>query len=268
MALPALTDLLRQAGISWVKYPLWCSEQDGGRQLEELIDFAEKLNARGNRIGRHVAGAAGTGSRKIRRNRPLKAAEVFAADPKIWYPSLEPVIIQLSNKVRYWQLGRDTDLSLLVVPNFFEKLKAIRAELERGMQGMQLGIGWDCAAESAHRDRCGWICPGTLFRSRPIRRWTSRELGAYLDAAAVSPLKSWVVLTPLPRGEYPLPARAEDLVRRMVAAKIHGAAAAFCPDPFDPKCGLMNPDGTPGELFMPWRTTALGRSAERNTSAK
>jgi hypothetical protein len=51
--------------------------------------------------------------------------------------------------------------------------------------------------------------------------------------------------------------RAADLVRRMIAAKIHGAEAIFCPDPFDPEHGLLGPDGTPGELLLPWRTTAL-----------
>jgi hypothetical protein len=28
------------------------------------------------------------------------------------------------------------------------------------------------------------------------------------------------------------------------------------PDPFDAECGLFEPDGSPGELFLPWRTTA------------
>ena len=49
----------------------------------------------------------------------------------------------------------------------------------------------------------------------------------------------------------------EDLVRRMIAAKIHGAEGIFCSDPFDAECGLMEQDGTPGELLLPWRTTAL-----------
>jgi hypothetical protein len=43
----------------------------------------------------------------------------------------------------------------------------------------------------------------------------------------------------------------------MIAAKTHGADAVFCPDPFDPDCGLMNKDGTPGDMFLPWRTAAL-----------
>ena len=43
----------------------------------------------------------------------------------------------------------------------------------------------------------------------------------------------------------------------MIAARIHGAEAIFCPNPFDDEYGLMNEDGTPGELLLPWRTAAL-----------
>jgi hypothetical protein len=143
-----------------------------------------------------------------------------------------------------------------VVPNFFEKLKSIRAELERGMQGIQLGFGWD-ARQSLPIGIDALDLPWNFVSLSAEPPLNHGELAEFLDASVASPLKSWVVMAPLPRGEFPLPARAEDLARRMVAAKIHGAAAAFCPDPFDPKFGLMNPDGTPGELFMTWRTTAL-----------
>jgi hypothetical protein len=84
-----------------------------------------------------------------------------------------------------------------------------------------------------------------------------RELAALLGAAHDAPWQRWVSLQPLPREAHPLDARAGDLVRRMVAAKAQRADAIFCADPFDPQTGLMNPDGTPGELFLPWRTTAL-----------
>ena len=70
-------------------------------------------------------------------------------------------------------------------------------------------------------------------------------------------LARWVVLQALPAEGHTPQARVEDLVRRMMAAKMHGAEGIFCPDPFDAQCGLMEPDGTPGELLLPWRTTAL-----------
>ena len=43
----------------------------------------------------------------------------------------------------------------------------------------------------------------------------------------------------------------------MLTAKIHGAEAIFVSDPFDPDRGLVDRNGSPSELFLPWRTTAL-----------
>ena len=48
-----------------------------------------------------------------------------------------------------------------------------------------------------------------------------------------------------------------DLVDQMMSAKIQEADGIFIPNPFSTEHGLMNDDGTPGELLLPWRTTAL-----------
>ncbi|MCC6125545.1 MAG: hypothetical protein IT426_11325 [Pirellulales bacterium] len=256
LTLPELADLLAQSGNGWVKYPLWCSEEDGGRQIEQIRRFADALGKAGIELAGLLLEPPEPAREKFAGTGPLTAAEVFGGDPKKWYPSLEPVIIQMSNKVRYWQLGRDTDLSLTVLPNFVDKIKAIRAQLDRAMQGIELGFGWDwmqnlpAGAEAAD-------LPWNYVSISSDPPLTNRELETYLDAGRRSPLKPWVVIAPLPRDEFSPQTRAEDLVGRMVAAKVHGAAAAFCPDPFGSQRGLMNADGTPGDLLMPWRTTAL-----------
>jgi hypothetical protein len=45
-------------------------------------------------------------------------------------------------------------------------------------------------------------------------------------------------------------------VRRLVLAKVRGASRIFVPNPFDDDNGLMRENGMPGELLLPWRTTA------------
>jgi hypothetical protein len=70
------------------------------------------------------------------------------------------------------------------------------------------------------------------------------------------PPRRWVLLPPLARGDYSTDVRVHDLVLRMLAARIHGADAAFVPQPFDSQQGVLNEDGSPAELFIPWRTTA------------
>ena len=42
----------------------------------------------------------------------------------------------------------------------------------------------------------------------------------------------------------------------MLAARIHGADAIFAADPFDDDHGLMTASGSPGDLLLPWRTSA------------
>jgi len=46
-------------------------------------------------------------------------------------------------------------------------------------------------------------------------------------------------------------------VQRLLATKMNGADAVFLPQPFHDEHGVMNADGSPGELFVPWRTTAV-----------
>ncbi len=69
--------------------------------------------------------------------------------------------------------------------------------------------------------------------------------------------QKWVLVEPLPRDRYPLNIRAADLVQQMMSAKMHRADAIFVVNPFDEVSSLMNPNGTPGELLLPWCTTAL-----------
>ena len=78
-----------------------------------------------------------------------------------------------------------------------------------------------------------------------------------LDATRGVPAARWVVVEPLPSDQYSLESRVINLVQRMVAAKVHGADAVFVADPFGSRQGLLAADGTPGELLLPWRTTAL-----------
>lgn len=42
----------------------------------------------------------------------------------------------------------------------------------------------------------------------------------------------------------------------MISAKINGASAIFADQPFDDESGLMSDVGSPGDLLLPWRTTA------------
>ena len=265
LALPQLSRLLFQSGVRWVKYPLWLdpgedtNDAKGPESVERLLSFIERLSGRGIRmVGlldnpplRDIYGPTGG----------LTAAEVFAPEPEVWYPSLEPVMARFATRVRWWQLGDDRDTSFVGHPRLAEKIGQVKQCLDRIGQDVNVGVGWDWMYSLPERESATEPSPQpspwrflVLSAEPPM---THHELATYLKATGTATSARWVVLEPLPRTQYTTETRADDLARRMIAAMVGGADAVFCPDPFDAEHGLMAPDGTPGELLLVWRTTAL-----------
>lgn len=270
--------LLSEAGVHWVKYPIWFSERDGAA-ADKLAWFAERLSLERIELVGVLDRLPVEGGEALR---PAQWGFVADAlnDAAQWKAALSPVLTRLSLKVRYWQLGNDRDFSLVGYPNLPAKIAEIKTHIRHFSPETHVGFGWR------------WMSP---FPAAETRSWeflslgsdpplTAEEIGIYLARPAANvagaeeavksqsprlvsrrapvtkpatPAQRWLLLAPLPAQEYDLDTRARDLVMRMVAAKIHGAEAIFVPAPFDAERGLMNPDGTPGELFLPWRTTAL-----------
>ena len=264
--LAQLSPLLSQAGINRVKYPLWFSAKNGRQTLNQLLDFGEQLNAEGIELVGLLNDPPDELREQFPSSRPLSAAEIFGAGAKIWFPSLEPVLAQLAGQVRWWQLGDDADDSLSSAPDFADKLGEVKKEFDRAVHDINLGVGWDCG-NALPGPAAGKKLPLRFAAISSRQPFSPQELASYLETAKDSPQLRWVSLKPLSKSSYSIADRVEDLVKRMIAAKIHGADAVFCPDPFDADCGLMNKDGTPGDLFLPWRTAALELGGHKSLGA-
>jgi hypothetical protein len=237
--------LLAQAGVHWAKYPVAISPTDPA-VADRIAWFAEKLSLQGV----EMVGVL---------DHPPARAEVPIAnsleDETVWKPWVDPIMTRLSLKVRWWQLGSDEDTSLVGYPRLAEKTREVKTHLERFGQQVKLGTAWQ------------WINPPPPADVPfAMQSWTSdppltaTELEAYLmprPASAPGNLpQRWVTLEPLSKSSYSVAARAHDLAARMLAAKVAGADAVFLNRPFDSEAGIMEEDGTPGDLFIPWRTTA------------
>jgi hypothetical protein len=236
-----LIDLLSQAGIHWVKYPLWCNAAAGGDSVARAVRLHDALDAE----GMEMVG--------LLLNPPTPAAEVFAGGPKTWYPAVEPAMLRLAAQVRWWQLGADSDSSFVSSTNLPAKIAEVKATLDRIGQDVHVGMGWDWRQSLPGGPKCPWSF--LALSARPPM--TANELAAKLDVGGGATVARWVAIDALPKDGNATKARVADMAARMIAAKIHGAEGIFCPDPFDPQCGLMEQDGAPGELLLPWRTTAL-----------
>lgn len=259
-ALPSalLGQLIRQMGIGRVKYPLWFGDERSEQEVERVVGFVERLGTAGIELIGLLDKPPQALRTKLSELEQQGAAAVFAPDPKVWYPFLEPVMTRLATRVRWWQLGNDLDTSFVDTGNPVAKVREVKAELDRIGQNVSVGLAWPWTHEfpSTGKQPAPWRF--VALTADPVL--TAQELAGYLQASKGLDASRWVVLQPLSTADYSPEVRATDLVFRMIAAKIHGADAIFCPDPFNDEYGLMNRDGTPGELLFPWRiaATALG----------
>jgi hypothetical protein len=248
LPLDALTELLPHVGINWLKFPVWYGPEDDGRG-DELMRFVERLSSA--RI--ELIGMLDRPPPEANGQQNTSAASLFSDAASESFTLLDPVLTRLSLKIHWWQLGGDQDTSFVGYPNLPETLQAVRERLFRFGQEVQLGLGWQWPTEMPQGEALPWEFV-TLSAYPPL---ASAELGDYLDGTNSRHAKRWVLIEPLPRDAFPLTTRATDLVEQMMTAKIHQADAVFLPDPFSTQRGLMNDDGTPGELLLPWRTTSL-----------
>jgi hypothetical protein len=255
LELNQMADLLGHAGVSRVKFPVWHSANDLARG-NKLVRFAERLGELNISIvgllsepPADIRGHFGTG-------KELYAANVFTSEPELWYRSLEPTMTRLSSKINWWQLGFDQDSSFDGFPGAEAAVRGVKRQLEQFGQQAHLGVGWRWVSDVPTVADPPWEALA-LSAEPPL---TDTELDAYLVASRERGSQRWVVLEPLPRERYTMEVRAADLVQRMIAAKFGGAEAVFVPDPFNSQHGLMNEDGSPGELFLTWRTTSLALS--------
>ena len=186
-----------------------------------------------------------------------QVGNIFLLPPDFWLPSIEATIFRLGMIVPNWQLGRDDDRSLMGFDEIATLLEHIDSQSQNQGLNASFGLPWD------------WVYPFPQFPfdvgSQQPRgflaldnEWplTVDDLAYYLNATNDNGVTRFVMLKLIDRRRYSFEGRVIDMVRRMIAAKEHGADAVFLANPFDSDVGLFNPDGEPGELFLPWRTTA------------
>jgi hypothetical protein len=291
LAFQDLSRLLPEVGINWVKAPVWFDASDPHRG-DELIRFVELLGASNiDMVGiidrpptKPAAGARAT--------RDASIADVLTQEPSVWSPSLEPVMTRLSLRVRWWQLGRDYDTGLDGLSGLSKRVEDLRTILFRFGQDVRMGLCWDWAGANTYPGKVSWDFQQLGMESQP----TEAKFNELLQMPRVNSALRWVLVEPPRRvdltqqdnseqvfpaafafataRQFSVPhmvefsfaaaqlvkaagdARASELVRRLVSAKVQGVDTIIIPKPFNDENGLMRADGMPAELLLPWRTTA------------
>lgn len=288
-----LSRLLPQVGINWVKMPVWFDASDP-RRGDELIRFAELIGASNIDFVGIIDRPPIKATAGARNMRDVSIADVLSLDSTTWATSLEPVTARLALRVRWWQLGRDYDASLINLPKLNQRIAALRTTLFRFGQDVRMGLCADWDSADAYTGDVAWEFLQVTLQSQPsekkfeellskprqnsAQRWitvdppspasflpppTATEVAICAPSGSVTIgsallVPAWVQAgCEIPqRSEAARTARASAFVHRLVAAKLHGVDAIIVPKPFNDENGLMRADGMPAELLLPWRTTA------------
>ncbi len=248
-----LEELLPRVAVNWIKLPVWYGETEPERG-EQLVIFAERLAAKDIEVVGVIDRSPLDLDNSSRATTDLTIADLLMSeeDPSSWLPSLDAVITRLSLRVRWWQLGIDRDTSFSDFHNLEDDIGALRAQLFRFGQDVRLGFGWPWNAMASTEKASTW----DFQQLSATPALTGEEIATYLALPKRQGVARWVPVVPLHQKQYDLETRTRDLVEQMLAAKIHGADGIFVAAPFDDQQGLMTEQGTPGELLLPWRTTA------------
>jgi len=247
-----MVDIAAQAGISWIKYPVWSSVRlDDPHATGELAKFFEQLASK--QI--HTVGLMSDPPELIRQKFArnwLGVSEIFTTQPTVWGPSVEPVVARFSSTIRHWQLGDEHDSSFAGLANLDRTLNATQFEFNRIGLNAEVGIPWQLRSDrpDSPPPSLGFVSVRTdEVQDIPsmVAAWKAQQSGS---------TSCWALIEP-ERFKGDAAERANQLVRQMLAAKIADVEAIFVDQIFSGRNGLLNADGSPTDLFLPWRTTAL-----------
>lgn len=245
-----LPQIAAQAGINWLKYPVWQTALDSDpRVAADNAQMFDQLSS--YHISPIALLAEPPPQLRSQFSRNWHGVnEVFSLPPKFWQGSLEPVLARYSSTVRNWQLGGEDDRSFVGATNLPSTLQIVRQEIETISRNAELGISWSFEDGPPN--------PATQFVSISSNTpWTPQQLGQLLSSATPTTTQRWLLLRLAQLKGESATDRAALLAHLMITARIGGADRIFVDDVYHDQHGLLHTDGSPRELFIPWRTVAL-----------
>jgi hypothetical protein len=255
MRLVDLADAAYHAGANWLKLPLWSalhSEHQSQFSMAEMSVFLDQLEMRNIRLVGLLSDPPATMTDKFA-SHWVGVSKVFTLPRESWLPSLEPLIARHAFRIRHWQLGGETDDSFIGLQTLPEVAASVKNEFDRIGHDSRIGYHWRWGSEFPQGD----AARHSFLSLNGRERLSADELTERLRQPRTPGLERWVLLQPLPRSEVSVNDRAGELARQMLAAKLGKADAVFIADPLDRQSGLVTSDGSPTELFLPWRTMAM-----------
>ena len=256
-----LIEILRLGQVGRVKLPIWYDSEDAVAS-KAAIDRVDKIQMMG--IG--CVGVIATPPQTIRNKFPrLTSDETVSAleDTLIVQSFLEPVMRQMCFRISDFQIGWDHEPNFVSNPRLSPTLDAIKKLANRYGQETQI-----IAARSPllPTPNVAAIDRWQLYSAHPLTAVETEMILGKSEKTDLTSKASWMSLTPIDASDYSLSVRVQDLVSRMVG--IAGIPAtkgltAWVSNPADSAVGILNSDGGPREMFLPFRSTAAALSGMR-----
>jgi len=246
--------LLRNVGISSVKMPVWIG--DDMPAIGELIQLNRQLRTVGIELIGLLAEPPKEVLDKLRLRRGAPLADIMRQPQADWLPSLDPLMERLSWQIRSWQVANDRDTSLVSLEDATTPVSVIKQRLDTVGDDVALAISWPWGVTPPTPSEPAAKSPWRYLAISDASLDSAATLDEKLSKAPADAPPIWISLEPTSRQGGDLTARINDLIERIVTAKMHNVAGIFLQSPIRERSGVLTPDGSPGELLLPWRTTA------------
>ena len=259
---------LKQSGLSHLKLPAWLSEEASPQQWETLQQLCKNLSTQRVRLIGLLDPVPKSITSKIA-HRQVNARSMLESNPRLWGDSLQPVLHSLSLLIKDWQWSADTDSSLIDL--FFDsggkmsssgtdRSRAFHKLFDQEQFGFGVGMTWNWYQDVPSEQL---PIPNFYLNFSLDASISPEDAATSLAAMSQRPFQQCVSVSPLPADDYALDVRVKDFVQNLVLMKATGINTISLTAPKDEQTGVLRSDGTPGELYLPWRTTATLLSGAR-----
>ncbi len=256
-----LVEILRLGHVGRVKIPIWFDSQDPVAS-KAAIERVDKIQMAGVGCVGVIAFPPSSLRNKFVRLIPNETGSALE-DSLLVASYLEPVMRPMCVRISDFQIGWDHETDFISNPRLTQALNSIKNLASRYGQETQIFAArnpmFSVPAVST-------IDRWQLYSNQPL---TAVETENLLDKKRGTEMSSripWMSITPISALDYSLSVRVQDLVSRMVrSTKDPGTlgTTAWISNPADPEVGLLDIDGGPREMFLPFRSTAAALSGMR-----
>lgn len=247
-------DIASQSGIHFLKLPLWNSafSPNAGQKGRLLANLSERHI---EPIG--VLDKPPVDQKLYDKNNWAGVLDIFSLPPKYWVDKIHAVLALYSSPIRRWQLGSDEDTSFLGHPQLNSKLGMIRKEFDRIGRETVLGVQWNPEIPVPNTTEYGrsFMTFSSDMNSDLNKLVNSLESAKRIGFDAFVSLKMENDSEGQSKEDYHQ--RSIKLIKRLVDLRRLNVNKIVFQDVINEHKGLLRENGSPTELYLPWRTTAL-----------